>query len=109
MTAPYVEFRLPVKVPYYEGHKILDGLQYKIAVRWNSTSEKWYMDLTQVADSTISIKGIALLPGRDLIGAHGYGNILGELWVEDTAGTTDNPTYDGMGDRWRLRYYPITG
>ena len=103
----YVEFRLPVKVPYYEGQKSLDGNPYKIKIKWNGTTEKWYMDLTQVTESTISIKGIALLPGKDLLKPYGYAHLLGELWVEDTAGTYEDPTYDGMGDRWRLRYYPL--
>jgi hypothetical protein len=104
----YVEFRIRPKVPSQRGHKVLDGNQYDVWIRWNGTTEKWYMDLTQVSDSSTSMKGIALLQGRDLLGPHGYSNILGELWVEDTAGTYEDPTYEGMGDRWRLRYYPIT-
>lgn len=105
--ADYIEFRLPNKIPYYDGVKTLDGNQYRIKVRWNSTTEKWYIDITSVSDPTISIKGKALLPGKDLLGPHGYGNILGQIWVEDTAGTTDNPDYEGLGYRWRLRYYPL--
>lgn len=102
----YVEFRVRLKVPDQRGYKTLDGNQYDVWVRWNGTTEVWYMDLTQISDSTISIKGMALLPGKELLAPYGYAHILGELWVEDTAGTEDNPTYDGMGDRWRLRYYP---
>ena len=108
----YVEFNIRPRLPSQEGHKVLDGRKYHVWIRYmkhegNDSIGKWYMDLTQVADPTISIKGKALLPGRNLFRAHGYANILGELWVEDTAGTTDNPTYEGMGDRWRLRYYPL--
>ena len=103
----YIEFRLSIKVPYYEGNKTLDGNQYKVRITWNGTTEKWYLDLTQLSDSSVSIKGMALLPGKDLLSPHGYAHILGELWVEDTAGTEDNPTYEGMGDRWRFRYYPL--
>lgn len=104
----YIEFNIRPKVPSQSGHKTLDGSEYNVWIQWNETTEKWYIDLTSVSDSTISIKGKALLPGKNLLRPHGYGNILGELWVEDTAGSTDNPTYDGMGDNWRLRYYPLT-
>ena len=103
----YIEFNIRNKVPSQYGSKILDGNKYDVWIRWNGTTEKWYMDMTQVADSAISIKGKALLPGKELLRPHGYAHILGELWVEDTAGTEDNPTYEGMGDRWRLRYYPL--
>ena len=102
----YVEFNIRPMVPSQRGHKALDGNVYRIWVRWNGTTEKWYIDITQIVNSTVSIKGVALLKGRNLIGGHGYDHILGELWVEDTAGTNDDPTYEGMGDRWRLRYYP---
>lgn len=104
--ADYIEFNIHPSVPSQVGHKVLDGKRYSVWIRWNGTTEKWYLDLTQIADSTISIKGKALLQGKDLLRPHGYAHILGELWVEDTAGTNEDPTYEGMGDRWRLRYYP---
>jgi hypothetical protein len=103
---PYVEFNIRPSVPSQTGYKTLDGQRYSVWIRWNGTTEKWYLDLTLVSDSTVSVKGRALLPGKDLLEPYGYGHLLGELWVEDTAGTTDPPTYAEMGDRWRLRYYP---
>ena len=105
--ADYIEFDIRPAVPSQRGYKVLDGRKYDAWVRWNGTTEKWYLDLTSVSDSSVSIKGMALLMGRNILRPHGYGNILGELWVEDTAGTYNDPTYEGMGDRWRLRYYPL--
>jgi hypothetical protein len=105
--ADHVEIKHLVKTPSFTGTKSLDGNQFRIWIRYNTVTEVWYMDLTMMRDSTVSIKGIALLPGKDLLAAHGYGNILGELWVVDTSGANENPTYEGMGDRWRIRYYPI--
>ena len=102
----YIEFNIRSKVPSQRGYKVLDGNQYDVWIRWNGTTKKWYMDLTSMSDTTVSIKPLVLLQGRELLVEHGYGHILGELWVEDTSGTTDDPTYEGMGDRWRLRYYP---
>jgi len=104
----YIEFNILPKVPSQAGYKVLDGIQYDIWIRYNITTGKWMIDLTSMDDSSVSVEGQALLQGRDILGSHGYQNILGELWVEDTSGTYDDPTYEGMGDRWRLRYYPLT-
>jgi len=103
----YVEFNIRPSVPSQRGSKDLDGNKYESWIRYLVDNDKWYMDLTSLSDSSISIKSKALLPGVDLLGPHGYGHILGELWVEDTDNGFDNPTYEGMGDRWRLRYYPL--
>jgi len=104
--ADYIEFDLPVNVPYYEGYKVLDGYNYRISVKWNLIIKNWYLNISSISDPTIKINGIAMLPGRDLLRPYGYGHLLGALWIEDTAESGDNPTYEGMGDRWRLRYYP---
>lgn len=111
----YLEFRFPIKPdtdgkersPSFTGTKTLDGRQYMIWIRYMKNNGIWYIDITSMSDPSVSIKGKALLPGKDLFRPHGYGNILGELWVEDTSGANENPTYEGMGDRWRLRYYPL--
>ena len=104
--ADYVEFSITPNLPSQRGHRVLDGNKYGVWIRWNGTTQKWYLDLTSMSDESVSMKGIALLQGRNLFAPHGFSHVLGELWVEDTAGTTDDSTYDGMGDRWRLRYYP---
>jgi len=100
-----VTINLRPGVPYYRGTKTLDGEQYSITVRWNTTTEKWYMDLSGLNNS-VDIKGIALLPGKDLLKPFGWGNILGSLWVVDGMGKNDNPNYADMGSRWTLVYTP---
>ena len=105
--ADHVEFNIRQMVPSQLGYKTLDGRQYDVWIRWLSDNKKWYIDLTLQSDPDVSIKGKALLQGKDILGPHGYKHMLGELWVEDTAGTFEDPTYEGMGDRWRLRYYPL--
>lgn len=104
----YIEFALTPRLPSQRGTKVLDGKRYNIWIRYGVNSGKWIIDITSMSDSAVSIKGKALLQGKDLLATHGYGDILGELWLEDTAGTYDDPTYDGFADRWRLRYYPRT-
>lgn len=106
--AAYVTIKHPIQTPSFTGTKSLDGKQYRLWIRWNNYAENWYLDLTSMSDATVSIKGIALLPGKDLLAPHGYGHLLGELWVENDSGSTENPTYYDMGDTWHLRYYPRT-
>lgn len=90
----------------YEGTKSLDGNPYKLRVWWNTYTSKWYMDITSLVDATVTMRGIALLPGVDLFAKYGWGHILGSLYLEDTSGADEPPTFDEMGDRWKLTYYP---
>lgn len=91
----------------YEGTKSLDGNPYKLRIWWSVNTSKWYMDITSLVDSDVTIRGTALLPGVDFFQKHGHGDILGGLYLEDTSGANEAPTFDEMGDRWQLTYYPI--
>ena len=92
--------------PYYEGTKTLDGNTYKIRIHWNTTTEKWYLAITGLT-TDLTIRGIALLPGKDLFAPFGYGLTLGQLWLVDNSGANENPTFYEMGERWTLEYTPI--
>ena len=92
--------------PYYEGTKVLDGNTYKLRFWWNTTQEGWYMSLTGL-NNTITILGIALLPGKDLLEPYGYGLTLGQLWLVDNQGKNENPDFYGIGGRWTLEYTPV--
>lgn len=105
MANEFVEIRLR-PVPYYTGTKSLDGIPFKFCVYWNTYTEKWVMSMTALTDSNMTIRGRALLPGKELIGQYGWGAKLGTMYLEDTSGAGENPTFEGIGDRWRLRYYP---
>lgn len=105
MATEYVEIKLR-QLPYYTCTKSLDGIPFKFRVHWNTYTSKWVMDMTALTDATLTIRGRALLPGKELIGQYGYGDRLGTMWLEDTSGAGENPEYVGIGDRWRLRYYP---
>ncbi len=93
--------------PYYTDSVSLDGAVYKRRIHWNLTTEKWYMDIDGLNNS-VSIKGIAVLPGKNLFDIGGYSGQLGELWLIDSANPDkpENPTYDDMGTRWVLEYTP---
>ncbi|MGL4753318.1 MAG: phage baseplate plug family protein [Aeromonadaceae bacterium] len=93
----------------------LDGAAYNIRVYWNQYDDairkvtgdedgKWYMDL---AGDDFTINGISLVGGADLFEPYGYRQ-LGSLFVADTSGNSQDPVFDGLGDRWLLRYYDTT-
>ena len=107
--AHYIEFNLPSKEPEFEGAKTLDGRPYRFRFWWNNTTQCWSMEMTSIQDPTIALLGLVLLPGKEILGRHGYTNILGELWLEDTVNTGENPTYENFGDTFKLRYYPLEG
>ena len=91
--------------PYYNGTKSLDGNQYLLKFHWNTYTEKWYFDI-QGVNNDVDIKGIALLPGRDLLAIAGELN-LGELYVVDNQGAGENPNYDDIGSRFTVEYTPV--
>ena len=94
--------------PYYTDSVSLDGATYKRRIHWNILTAKWYMDVDGLNNS-VSIKGIAVLPGKDLFAPYGYSGQLGTIELIDNTNTErpENPTYDDMGTRWTLEYTPL--
>jgi len=91
---------------YYEGTKTLDGNTYHLTVRWNTTTEKWYMDVEGL-NNDVDIKGMALLCGKDLFEPYGY-IALGNLWMVDNSGANEDPNYNDLIGRWTLEYTPVS-
>lgn len=93
--------------PYYSFNQPLDGYNYKFTVKWNLTTEKYYMAIKGL-NNDVDIKGIALLPGKNLFDL-GYVE-LGELWVIDNSNedAPENPTYADMGERWTVEYTTVS-
>jgi hypothetical protein len=108
MASEYTVFRHRKKKPYYEGEKVLEGRKFKVQISWNSSRQVWYMNLSLIINpEEFTINGKALLMGKELLEPYGYKHILpGELWVVDVGGIGTDPTYEGFGDLWELRYYP---
>ena len=91
----------------------LDGIAYSVRIYWNAPDDiinevcgggRWYMELS-CEDFTIN--NIALVGGCDLFEIYGYAQ-LGTLFVVDTSGKAEEPAFEGLGDRWRLRYWDTT-
>jgi hypothetical protein len=92
-------------LPYYQMKVILDDNNYNLTIRWIENTEKWYMDVDGISNS-VSMKNIALLPGKDLFGIYGYSDLLGELWIIDNSEANEPPDYDNVGGRFTLEYTP---
>ena len=92
-------------IPYYTGTKVLDNETYRLTVRWNITTATWYMDIEGIT-TDVSIAGLALLPGKDLLKRYGYSQ-LGELWVYDNSEASESPNFDEMGGRFTVEYTPL--
>jgi len=92
--------------PYYEATKNLDGYEYLLTVRWNIYASKWVLDIKGKTND-VDVKGIALLPGKDLFKRYGYLE-LGELWVIDNSGANEDPNFDDIGTRFTVEYTPIS-
>lgn len=111
-------FDLPIEAgePEQRFRVELDGNAYNCRVYWNAYDDqisnmiedgrdgKWYLDIQ--GQNGVSIKNIALVNGADLLEPYGYAQ-LGSLWVVDQSGQKTLPTFDGMGDNYRLRYVTI--
>lgn len=92
--------------PYYTGTVTLDGYIYQLKISWNLETEKWYMNMEGLNNS-VNIKGVALLPGKDLLAPYGL-HQLGELWVVDNSGASEDPNYNDFGSRWTLEYTTLS-
>jgi hypothetical protein len=100
-----ITIKVPAGKSYFRGSKSLDGNTYLFTFRWNTTSEKWYMDIKGLSN-TVDIRGIACLCGKDLLGKHGYSE-LGELWVIDNQGQDADPDLYTFGGRHTISYIPV--
>lgn len=100
-----MKINVPTGKPYFTGSKRLDGNTYRLTFRWNTTSEKWYLDITGVSNG-VDIRGVALMAGKDLLHPHGYSE-LGQLWVIDGLDQDEDPKFESFGERHTLEYTPV--
>lgn len=77
----------------------LDGQPCRIALY--QKGDYFYMDLT--------VNNVTVVQGRMVLNSvwivrYAYLGLSGDLFMADTMGTDDSPTYDGLGSRYRLYY-----
>lgn len=79
----------------------LDGYDITVRIRRNFISDAWYIDVS--CDSIgLEINGLALVTGNDILHGHAIQE-LGGIVLVDFQGN-DDPTIEGLGDRWKLVY-----
>lgn len=92
--------------PHYEIEVELDGAAFRLAFRWNDRAEAWLLDVSDV-------DGVALLTSRrvvvdlPLLARFRDPRLpAGELIAVDTASTGADPSFEDLGERVVLLYFP---
>jgi hypothetical protein len=80
----------------------LSGVPCRVNVRWNRFDESWYCSVFS-SDRTINLASFRLCCGKELVLCRGLKN-LGYIGVFDTKNAGDDPTFLGMGDRFKVGY-----
>lgn len=83
----------------------LDDIPVVIRIQWNEEALMHYMNIVSL-DNTITIRGIGLVPGTDLLDGLAYPEI-GRLYVTDMYLANTDPTYEGLGTQYILWYLPV--
>lgn len=57
----------------------------------------------------VTVNNVAVVQGRMVLNSvwivrYAYLGLVGDLFMADTMGTDDGPTYDGLGTRYQLYY-----
>lgn len=82
----------------------LGGVSWNYRIFWNDRAERWNLDVW-TSDGTKAIYGKRLVPNYPLNWAHtGRRPEGGYMMLLDTGDPdgTDQCTYEGLGNRWRL-------
>lgn len=74
----------------------LNGILYRVTLRWNSIAQLWFIDFADAAGSAI-LAGVPVVTGADLLAQYAYLNFGGKLFA-----LTDNapdlpPTFTNLG------------
>lgn len=116
-------------LPALDVSPVLDGVTYTLHFQWNTRDSGWRLrvldepgqtvllgDTRLVADWPLYPSRLpAILPaagGTSLVIQQGVAAALGMrqppgiLLVLDTSGAGEDPTLEGLGDRWQLWYVP---
>lgn len=82
----------------------LSGVAYQLSIAWNAPSQTWMLDIADITGNPI-VRGIALVPGCDLLGQYDYLGFVGGLVVFTDDGTL--PTFDNLGSNAALYYVTL--
>lgn len=97
---------IPIRsdLPAYNFQINLEGTVFTLHFRYNSRSERWFMDINDTDDEQIVV-GIPLLYGLPLVDRYKDERLpLGRFIIVDETGEERNPTRDGFGTDFKLLY-----
>ena len=88
----------------FNANYLLDGQSYNLKIYYNSTAERWYLDIRQQdePESNEIIKGIKIMPFQNL--TKDYKSVKrplfsGDLWsLPNTTGNLEYPTLTTFGN-----------
>jgi hypothetical protein len=93
MTTP---FEIPLSPTPQTFAIELDGVSYRMIVKWCPVNGFWLFDLA-LADDTPILQGIPITTSGDLLGQFGYLGIGGQLIAQTDHDPTAPPTFDNLG------------
>lgn len=82
----------------------LGGQQFRMRFSWSTREQAWYLDLMTAAGEPL-LAGLKLCERVNVLRRFKSANLPpGPLVLIDTSGAGEEPTFDGLGTRWRLFY-----
>ena len=85
----------------------LDGVSYTFKFEWNTRLEFWSYGLFLLDGSPI-LEGQRLSVSADLLNRFSFTEAPKKtLFLYDTTQKNEEPTFEGLGTRWRLMYGDI--
>lgn len=92
-------------LPSFEQTLTLDGVPFRLRLRWNARAQAWFLDLS-TPERVAIVSGVRIVTGIPLLARYGQRADLpaGHLVAADTSGAGEDPTYDDFGTRVRLFY-----
>ena len=98
------ELTLPDILQNYTANYLLDGQSYNLKIYYNSTAERWYLDIRQQdePESNEILKGVKIMPFQNL--TKDYKSVKrplfsGDLWsLPNTTGNLEYPTLATFGN-----------
>lgn len=88
----------------FNANYLLDGQSYNLKIYYNSTAERWYLDIRQQdePESNEILKGIKIMPFQNLTRDYKSVNrplFSGDLWsLPNTTGNLEYPTLATFGN-----------
>lgn len=81
----------------------LGGVFYVLLVTWNTVSESWTLDISDVDGAPI-VQGIPLVTGVDLLRQFAYLGFTGALYVQSDSDLLRVPQFDDFGNDGHLYF-----